>query len=57
MCVPAGRAWATALLLGYIAYLAGPPGIGALADHLSLPATLVLVIGLACIGIAATRRE
>lgn len=42
--------------VGYIAYLAGPPGIGAVADHLSLPITLVLVVSLACAGIAVTRR-
>ena len=42
--------------VGYIAYLAGPPGIGAIADLLSLPTTLVLVVSTACVVIAVTRR-
>ncbi|MEL4356306.1 MULTISPECIES: MFS transporter [unclassified Luteococcus] len=42
--------------VGYLAYLAGPPGIGALAEHLPLPTVLVLVVGLASVGIAASRR-
>lgn len=46
---------ARASAVGYIAYLTGPPDIGAMADHLSLPTTLVFVVGLACVGIAVTR--
>lgn len=46
---------ARASAVGYIAYLTGPPDTGAIADHLSLPTTLVFVVGLACVGIAVTR--
>ncbi|MEJ5928436.1 hypothetical protein WG915_07365 [Corynebacterium sp. H128] len=41
--------------VGYLAYLLGPPMIGAIADALGLPTTLGLIVCLACAGIVAAR--
>ncbi|WP_061712640.1 MFS transporter [Kocuria palustris] len=42
--------------VGYFAYLAGPPGIGLIAEGIGLPIAFAAVVILSCLGIGAARR-